>query len=260
MTSVGKILVLLIMAFSLVFLALSTIVFVTAKNWMVATKKERAEVEKLKKKVTETVAQVDASKKSLEDAKTAFDEQLKQLTNLVSSLQDQNNHNIDELTKVRSEVVTARQTAKSSLDEVEAKRQETSLLRTQKSAVEKQANEFKLRQAELNDQIRELERKLETATKNNSNLRERSRSSQPCCAEPACLTTSARSRGWRARRRSRDWSNALTPPIGGSKSRSAPTTGLSSVTSSSCTASVRARNTWVRSRSFTSIPTRPSAR
>ena len=47
------------------------------------------------------------------------------------------------------------------------------MLRTQLSAVEKQANEFKLHQADLNDQIRELERKLETATKNNSDLRER---------------------------------------------------------------------------------------
>jgi len=47
------------------------------------------------------------------------------------------------------------------------------LLRQQKSAVEKQANEFKLYQAELNDKIRELERQLETATKNNTDLRER---------------------------------------------------------------------------------------
>ena len=47
------------------------------------------------------------------------------------------------------------------------------MLRTQKSAVEKQANEFKLHQAELNDRIRELERILDTATKNNADLRER---------------------------------------------------------------------------------------
>ncbi len=39
--------------------------------------------------------------------------------------------------------------------------------------MEKQANEYQLRQADLNDKIRELERFLETATKNNSDLRER---------------------------------------------------------------------------------------
>ena len=52
----------------------------------------------------------------------------------------------------------AQQTAKSTLEEVEAKRQQTNLLRTQLSAVEKQANEYKLNQAELNDKIRDLER------------------------------------------------------------------------------------------------------
>ena len=52
----------------------------------------------------------------------------------------------------------AEQTAKSTLEEVEAKRQQTAQLRTQISAVEKQANEYKLHQAELNDRIRELER------------------------------------------------------------------------------------------------------
>ena len=39
--------------------------------------------------------------------------------------------------------------------------------------MEKQANEYQLRQAELNDRIRELERMLDTATKNNTDLRER---------------------------------------------------------------------------------------
>jgi chromosome segregation ATPase len=173
MTSVGKILVLLIMAFSLVFLTLSTAVFVSSKNWMVATRKEHDNVEKLKKKVTEIQAQADASKKGLEDAKQSCDEQLKQLANQVASRDEENKRNSEELTKVRGQLVTASQTAKSSLEEVEAKRQETLLLRSQKSAVEKQANEYKLQQAELNDKIRELERSFETASKNNSDLRER---------------------------------------------------------------------------------------
>ena len=64
-------------------------------------------------------------------------------------------------------------TAKSSLEEVDHYRKETTLLREQKSAVEKQANEYQLRQADLNDKIRELERMLDTATKNNTDLRER---------------------------------------------------------------------------------------
>ena len=65
-------------------------------------------------------------------------------------------------------------------------------LRDQKSAVEKQANEFKLRQAELNDRIRELERVLETATKNNADLRERVAKFSTLLRQNGISTTSAR--------------------------------------------------------------------
>ncbi len=43
MTFVGKILVIVIMAFSLLFLGISTVVFTTSKNWMAATKEEQEE-------------------------------------------------------------------------------------------------------------------------------------------------------------------------------------------------------------------------
>jgi len=63
--------------------------------------------------------------------------------------------------------------AKTALEDAEARRKDSILIRDQKAAVEKQANEFKLKQAELTDRIRELERILETATKHNTDLRER---------------------------------------------------------------------------------------
>jgi len=80
---------------------------------------------------------------------------------------------MEEETKARGELVSAQETAKSTLQEVSAKREQTNLLRQQLQAVEKQANEFKLQQAELNDKIRELERIQESATKNNADLREK---------------------------------------------------------------------------------------
>jgi hypothetical protein len=173
MTFVGKILVIVIMAFSLLFLGISTVVFTTSKNWMTATRDEQKKVEELKKKVADAQAVSEASKKGLDDAKKGFDEVAKVLQTRLTGLEDENKRNLDQITAVRGQLVAATQTAKSSLDEVEAKRQETALLRTQKTAVEKQANEFKLNQAELNDKIRELERLMETATKNNGDLRER---------------------------------------------------------------------------------------
>jgi len=173
MTFVGKILVIVIMAFSLLFLALSTAVFTTSRNWMVATKKEQEEVGKLKKKVQDAQAKADASNKGLEDATVAFAAKSKSYDGDLASLQDQVKRITADLTAAKNQQTAADQTAKSALDEVDDKRQQTELLRTQLSAVEKQANEFKLHQADLNDQIRDLQRNLDTATKNNSDLRER---------------------------------------------------------------------------------------
>src|SRR5579883_689036 len=173
MTHVGKILVLVIMAFSLLFLGISTVVFSTAKNWKTATEEQKREVEKVKQKLSEAQAKADEAKKQLADTQTAAAEVKKQLDNRIHELENQNKLDTDQITNVHGQLVKAQESAKAALDEVEAKRNETTLLRTQKSAVEKQANEFKLRQAELNDKIRELERMLESASKNNSDLREK---------------------------------------------------------------------------------------
>jgi hypothetical protein len=173
MTHVGKILVLVIMAVSLVFLGISTVVFVTARNWKTATEEQKKEVQKVKKKLDEAQAGADAAKKERDDAQAAAQQQKQTLDQRLRALEDQNKRDIDQITAVRGQLVTAQQSASSTLAEVQARREETALLRQQKSAVEKQANEFKLRQAELLDHIRELERVLETATKNNTDLRER---------------------------------------------------------------------------------------
>jgi hypothetical protein len=172
MTFVGKILVITIMAFALVFLTLSTVVFTTSKNWMVATKNEQAKAEALKSKLNDAKAASEASKKSLEDLKGQYAQEKKALENSLSSEQEENKHNLAQITAARGQMGVAQQTAKSALEEAESMRQRMKLALTQLSAAEKQGNEYKLNQAELNDKIRDLARQLETATKNNSTLRE----------------------------------------------------------------------------------------
>jgi hypothetical protein len=172
MTFVGKILVITIMAFALVFLALSTVVFSTSRNWMVATKAEQGKVEDLKKKMNDAKAAADASKKALEDLTAKREQENKTAENSIASLGDQLKQNLAQIQTARGQLATAQQTAKSALEEAQAKINEAVQLRTQLSAVEKQANEYKLNQAELNDKIRDLTRGLETATKNNGILRE----------------------------------------------------------------------------------------
>jgi uncharacterized protein YlxW (UPF0749 family) len=172
MTQVGKILVLVIMAFSLMFLGISTMVFVTSKNWRDATAKKDTEVKKIQGELKNEQAKLTEAKKNLEDAQAASQQATKALDSRIRTLEDQNKRDLAQIEQVRKDLEVANQTAKTSLDEVEARRRETMALREQKSAVEKQANEYQLRQAELNDHIRELERMLDTATKNNSSLRE----------------------------------------------------------------------------------------
>jgi uncharacterized protein YlxW (UPF0749 family) len=173
MTFVGRILVIVIMIFCVIFLALSTVVFSTSKNWKTATGEQVKKVDELKKKLNDAQAQKDAATKGLEDAKNDFEAKSKNLTNQISTLEDQNKRDSVQLQDARGKLAVHDQNAKSALDEVEARRKETMLLRDQKSAVEKQANEFKLHQAELNDKIRELERDLDTAKKNNTDLLDR---------------------------------------------------------------------------------------
>ena len=80
MTFVGKILVIVIMAFSLLFLGISTVVFTTSKNWMTATKDEQKKVDELKKKLQDAQAVSDAAKNGLEKTKEAFTDETKNFT------------------------------------------------------------------------------------------------------------------------------------------------------------------------------------
>ena len=89
---------------------------------------------------------------------------------------------------------TAQQNAKTALDEAERPNaRRPTQLREQKSAVEKQANEFKLQQTELNDKIRELERQLETRDEQRQRPpRPRRPVLDPAAAARASPTTSPR--------------------------------------------------------------------
>jgi hypothetical protein len=173
MTHVGKILVFVIMAFALIFLGISTTVFTTSKNWRTATEEQKKKVGDLSKKLSDAQAGVADAKKDLDAAKANYDALAKQLNDKIKLLEDDNGRKQQQITQAAAEVGNAQVNAKTALEDAEARRKETDLLRNQKSAVEKQANEFKLKQADLNDKIRELERILETATRNNSDLRER---------------------------------------------------------------------------------------
>ncbi|WZO97579.1 hypothetical protein EP7_004620 [Isosphaeraceae bacterium EP7] len=173
MTFVGKILVIAIMAFSLLFLAFTTVAFVTGTNWKLETSKvkevlnkKQSEVSNLTAEVTKQKTEIDAAKKTHETEVKDFDNKIAQLNNDIAQIQQQ-------ATEAKGSLEAAQQAAKLALDEANARTKEVDLLRAQNEAVRKQSDEFKLSKTALEDARRELERQLEVAKKLNENLRDR---------------------------------------------------------------------------------------
>jgi len=173
MTFVGKILVLVITALALVFLGVSTVVFTTATNWKAATEAQKKTVQKLQAETNDLKSQIAGLEKTKLDTETAHKEAIKTQEQKVAALEADITLARDEKTKALTSLEVAQKNAQVALEDSSARKQETDVLREQKAAVEKQANEFKLRQTELNDKIRELTRMLETATNNATDLRDR---------------------------------------------------------------------------------------
>jgi len=174
MTFVGKILVIVIMAFALMFLGISTVVFTTATNWKEATTKAKQQVAELQKKNSDAAAKTEALNKEFAAAKTEHANAATRLQNSIAQLTSDIENIRKEATEARGEVATAQTNAKTALEESEHSRKEAERLREQKLEVEKQANDYKLRQSELNDQIRILTRERDVAKKNADSLRETS--------------------------------------------------------------------------------------
>ncbi|MGC8639371.1 MAG: hypothetical protein ACP5XB_05775 [Isosphaeraceae bacterium] len=173
MTYVGKILVIVIMALSLIFLGVSTVVFSTAKNWRTATDEQKKKVSALENKLRDEQAAKDAAKKELEAAKANYDALTKSKDAEIAKLQKETDDERQQITTVSNEVATAQANARTALAEAEALRKETETLRQIRAKVEEQASKYKVTQSDLYDRIHELERILDTAKKNNADLRDR---------------------------------------------------------------------------------------
>jgi chromosome segregation ATPase len=161
------------MAFALLFLGISTVVFTTHENWKKATEDQKKKVTELGNKNRDLQAGVDAAKKDLEKAQVEHAAAIAASNGRIKSLEDDNKTLNNETTAARAKLETAQQSASTSLTLAEERLKETTQLRDQKSAVEKQANEYKIQQTDLNEKIRELERQTKTLDANNADLRDR---------------------------------------------------------------------------------------
>jgi hypothetical protein len=173
MTFVGKILVIVIMAFALLFLGISTVVFTTHTNWKEETGKQKKKVDDLTKKNGDLQAALDVAKKDFETSQAENQTAVTKSNERIAALDAEIRRTQDEATEAKKNVEEAQQSAKTALAEADSRRQETEQLRKLRSDVEKQANDYKLQQTELNDRIRELERMNRTLDANTKDLRDR---------------------------------------------------------------------------------------
>jgi chromosome segregation ATPase len=173
MTFVGKILVLVVVALSLVFLGISAVAVSTAKNWKADMTGHQKNVTELSKKLTDAKGQAELAGKGLDDAKAAFDQEKKTLDVRNTGIQDEISRDQVQIKSTREQWAAAHEKTKGLMSEVEAKRTQITELRTKIAAVQKQSREFKQHQTELTDLIRESERLLGTASENQSDLKGR---------------------------------------------------------------------------------------
>jgi hypothetical protein len=171
MTFVGKILVILIMAFSLVFLGVSTVVFTTATNWKDKSDKQKAEITKINGQLNDAKAKAKVADDQLTAAKAEQKKVLDERDVRLATLQKEKEEAEDEMTKARAQLEGAQQTAKVALAEATARKGQIDVLLETQSKAQTQANEFSAQNIELTDQIRVLKRQVSTAEQNAKDLR-----------------------------------------------------------------------------------------
>lgn len=171
MTFVGKILVIVILAFALFFLALSTVVFTASTNWSEAHGKVKAERDTLQQNLTtaktDLAAQEQSLQKEIQDRDARINTLEAQATNLTNQIQTLQNS----VTSLSTQVEEAQRTSQTQVQIAQSTTSEAQQLRGQFQAAQKVANDYAARQTELDEQIFLLGRQLDTASQNNEDLR-----------------------------------------------------------------------------------------
>ncbi len=171
MTFVGKILVILIMAFSLVFLGVATVVFSTATNWKDKSAAQKTELGKLQTKNSDLDARVKDAQSKLDTAKAEHAKVIADRENRIRDLDKKAKDADDQATAARGQLELAQKNAQVALAEATARKTETDVLNGTLNQAQDQATLFNRQNLELTDRIRILERQKTTAEQNAKDLR-----------------------------------------------------------------------------------------
>lgn len=172
MTYVGKILVLLIMAMSLVFLGVSVTAFVTVTNWKEANAKTQAELKKAQGQLGTRDAEKKDAEAKLEQAKSELATTTKKYEDQVAAQKADLDTAKGEVTQLRTTLTDAQANAALAVAEAQARTQEMTGLRGQLGASIDSGNKLKIEQTDKNVQILTLQRQLDASERSAKGLRE----------------------------------------------------------------------------------------
>jgi hypothetical protein len=164
MTQLGKLLVVAITILAMVFLGLSTVVFMTADNWK---EKALAETKKLKDSQAELSKAQEAAQSAITESERQANDHKNQIAQKDQVIRDTENRlkGVEtDLIEVRKELSIAQATATLSSTESGTRVAETESLRDSLRS--------KLQEKDLNQRVVDLTKDLETARRVNSRLRE----------------------------------------------------------------------------------------
>jgi len=173
MTLVGKILVIIILLFSIGFLTLSTVVFSTSTKWKEKNEALTKNISDNNTKLRDVEATRDRTKKELDAAVADLAAREKQYAAQINAKQKDLDTIQKEITENRTLLESAQNSMKESLNVAKARTQESDELKGVVASTQKQANEFKEQQRDLKDRIRILEREVAVAKDVNKGLRDR---------------------------------------------------------------------------------------
>jgi chromosome segregation ATPase len=170
MTFIGKIFVVVITAFSLILLGISTVVLTTATDWRAEIKKLDAEKGRLQPLLTAAQASENDAKSRFETAKKEHAGAINPVLAKIAGVEGDTRKAHDDTAAAREELAKKQSATKGSLEEVKTRTDEIVKLREQDAAVKTQRGKFEGRQSELNAELVNIKRMVQASETNATQL------------------------------------------------------------------------------------------
>ncbi len=173
MTFIGRILVIIITACSMLFLAGSVIVFTTARNWKEAYDQKQADLSDLNTEKRELTTALDNLRAETAQTTQELQNQIAVRDGTVRNLEESIQRLRASRDNIQQQLAVAIEQTKGALDEVGVRREETNELNEQIRTLQGEVEEYQIQLTDLNSQIEEMERNLATISSQNDELNAR---------------------------------------------------------------------------------------